>query len=78
MLILRRRVGDSILIGDDVELTVLEVTGTRVKLGVTAPASVKVQRKEVRLSAAQNQEAAVSAVDGTLKRLALELRCVND
>lgn len=78
MLILRRRVGDSILIGDDVELTVLEVTGTRVKLGVTAPASVKVQRKEVRLSAAQNQEAAVSAVDGTLKRLALELRRVND
>jgi len=78
MLILRRRVGDSILIGDDVELTVLEVTGTRVKLGVTAPASVKVQRKEVRMSAAQNQEAAVSAVDGTLKRLALELRHVDD
>jgi carbon storage regulator len=74
MLILRRRSGEAIVIGEDIEITILDVTGTRVKLGVVAPTTVKVQRKEVRQSAVQNQDAALSPVDATLRELAQQLR----
>jgi carbon storage regulator len=48
MLILTRRVGESFLIGDDVWVTVLHVRGSQVRLGVTAPSAVPVQREELR------------------------------
>ena len=44
MLIVSRRVGEKIVIGDDVVLEVLQVTGTKVKIGVEAPPSVPVHR----------------------------------
>ena len=44
MLIVSRRVGEKIVIGDDVVLEVLQVTGTEVKIGVEAPRSVPVHR----------------------------------
>lgn len=47
MLVLTRKKGESILIGDNVEITVAEVEEGRVKLGITAPKDVKVLRKEV-------------------------------
>ena len=47
MLVLRRRAGDSLLIGGDVEVEILEITPTRVKLGILAPDSVTIVRKEV-------------------------------
>ena len=47
MLILTRRVGESVMIGEDVTITVLRVKGTQVRLGVTAPRTVSVQREEV-------------------------------
>ena len=47
MLILSRRVGESVVIGDDVSITVLRVKGNQVRLGVNAPKSVAVQREEV-------------------------------
>lgn len=47
MLILSRRVGESVMIGDDVSITVLRVKGNQVRLGVNAPKSVAVQREEV-------------------------------
>ncbi len=48
MLILTRRNGESISIGTDVELTVLEVSGDHVRLGIQAPRDVVVLRKELR------------------------------
>lgn len=48
MLVLSRRPGESLLIGDDVEVKVLEVCGDRVRIGVTAPDNVAVDRNEVR------------------------------
>lgn len=48
MLLLRRRVHDSILIGDDIEVRVVKVVDAEVTLGIEAPASVLVDRKEVR------------------------------
>lgn len=47
MLVLTRRVGQSIVIGDDVVVTVLEVRGDQVRVGVSAPRDVTVHRQEV-------------------------------
>lgn len=47
MLVLTRRVGQSIVIGDDVVVTVLEVRGDQVRIGVEAPRDVSVHRQEV-------------------------------
>ncbi len=47
MLILSRRVGESVLIGKDVSITVLRVKGDQVRLGVDAPKEVAVQRNEL-------------------------------
>jgi carbon storage regulator len=58
MLVMRRRAGESFLIGKDIELEILEVGPTRVKIGITAPASLPISRKEVALTRAQNLSAA--------------------
>jgi carbon storage regulator len=47
MLILTRRVGESVVIGDDVDVTVLGVKGNQVRLGVKAPRDVSVHREEI-------------------------------
>lgn len=47
MLILTRKVGESLLIGDDIEVTVLNVRGNQVKIGVKAPSEVAVHREEI-------------------------------
>ena len=47
MLYLTRKVGESIVINDDIELTVVEVRGKSIKLGMTFPADVSVYRREV-------------------------------
>jgi carbon storage regulator len=47
MLVLTRRVGESVVIGDDVRITVLGVNGNKVRLGFEAPGSVQVLRGEV-------------------------------
>jgi len=47
MLILTRRVGESVMIGDDVTITVLGVKGNQVRIGVNAPKDVAVHREEI-------------------------------
>jgi carbon storage regulator len=47
MLILTRRVGETVMIGDDVTVTVLGVKGNQVRIGVNAPKSVAVHREEI-------------------------------
>jgi carbon storage regulator len=47
MLVLTRKVHQSIMIGDDIEVVVLEVRGEQVRLGVRAPKNVPVHRKEI-------------------------------
>ena len=47
MLILTRRVGDSLKIGDDVSVTILRVKGDQVRLGIDAPDTISVLREEV-------------------------------
>jgi carbon storage regulator len=47
MLILTRRVGETLMVGDDVTVTVLGVKGNQVRIGVNAPRSVAVHREEI-------------------------------
>ena len=49
MLILTRKVGESIAIGDDIQVSVVEIKGTQVKLGIRAPIDVTVHREEIYL-----------------------------
>lgn len=49
MLILTRRIGESIRIGDDITVVVLDVKGSQVRLGIEAPTGVAVDRHEIRL-----------------------------
>jgi carbon storage regulator len=67
MLILSRRVNERIVIGDDIVISVVEVRGDQVKLGIEAPRSVKVFREEV-YDAIQdeNRKAAASSAEPEL------------
>lgn len=47
MLILTRRVGESLMVGDDITITVLGVKGNQVRIGVNAPKDVAVHREEI-------------------------------
>lgn len=48
MLILTRRVGETIVIGENVEVTVMEVNGCQVRIGIKAPRDVSIDRNEIR------------------------------
>lgn len=61
MLILTRNVGQSINIGDDIEVTVLEVRGLQVRIGINAPKEVSVHREEIYLRIAAEKDGRESA-----------------
>ena len=58
MLILTRKVGESLLIGDDVSITILNVRGNQVKIGVKAPKEISAHREEIyqRIKQAEDKE----------------------
>ncbi|MDC7278900.1 MULTISPECIES: carbon storage regulator CsrA [Pseudobutyrivibrio] len=58
MLALTRKTGDAIMINNNIEITVLEVRGDQVKLGISAPKEVTIYRKEVYLEIQKENEAA--------------------
>ena len=76
MLVLTRHVHQSIVIGHDVVVTVLEVRGDQVRLGITAPKDIQVHREEVFAAlTAANRQAATSASElELLKGLSVEAR----
>ena len=58
MLVMRRRAGESFMIGDGIEIEVLEVSGSRVKLGIVAPETCLIVRKETKITRDTNLMAA--------------------
>lgn len=74
MLVIRRRPGESVLIGGDVEVEVIDIGPTRVKLGITAPKEILVLRKEVRLTREENLAAARGLAPEKLVELAARFR----
>lgn len=70
MLALSRKANESIIIGNDIEITILEVKGEQVKIGIKAPKSVPVYREEVYTQIREaNKEAATDTVAENLKNL---------
>jgi carbon storage regulator len=67
---MKRRAGESFAIGDNIEIEVLEVSGLRVKLGIKAPDSISIVRKEARLTREENITAAQPMAPDALAALA--------
>jgi carbon storage regulator len=71
MLVLTRKSNQSIMIGDDIEVSVLAIMGEKVRIGIEAPRSIPVFRKEVYLEIRQDAspEDAREEVDAALEKL---------
>lgn len=74
MLILTRKLGESITIGDEIKVTVLGVFGRQVRLGVDAPPAVIVHREEVYLKIQDENRAASGSIRDDLTKIAGFLR----
>ena len=64
MLDLTRKKGEALVINNNIEITILEIRGDQIKIGITAPKDVPIYRKEVYLQIQEENKAAIS-VDST-------------
>lgn len=74
MLVLSRRTGESVVIGDDITVTVLEVRGDIVRIGIDAPRSVRVNRAELLEQLQESNQASASPAEDTVAALAQALK----
>jgi carbon storage regulator len=70
VLVLSRRIGESIVIGNQVTITVLEVRGDQVRIGIDAPRDVQVHREEVWQQLQEENERAASTAERTRRLVA--------
>ncbi|HEY2919239.1 MAG TPA: carbon storage regulator CsrA [Candidatus Binatia bacterium] len=68
MLVLSRRVGESVTIGNDIVIKIVSVSGSQIRLGITAPREVRVLREEIFIAMQEENRAAANAPDSN-KRL---------
>lgn len=57
MLILSRKPGESLIINEEIELKIIDVSGDKVKIGINAPQNVKILRSELKLTVESNRDA---------------------
>ena len=64
MLVLTRKTGEAIQIGDDIEITIVSIKGDQIKLGINAPKNIEIHRKEIYLEIQkENEDASKGIVD---------------
>lgn len=73
MLVLSRRVGDAIMIGHDIRISILQVAGDKVRIGIVAPRDLDVHREEVYLDIVRANQQAAQAPAGSAASLAAVL-----
>jgi len=69
MLVLSRQRDETIMIGDDIEITVVDIRGEKVRLGINAPPHVPVHRKEVYDAIKREKESQPPNADGTIRKV---------
>jgi len=69
MLVLKRKLDESIMIGDGIEVKVLDIKGEHVKLGIVAPLAVSVHRKEVYLAIQAENRASTKISDISIESI---------
>jgi carbon storage regulator len=74
MLVLSRRAGESVVLGDDITVTVLEVRGDVVRVGIDAPRSLKVHRAELLAQLEESNRQSASPDETTVQRLSEALQ----
>lgn len=69
MLVLSRKKGESIMIGNDIEITVMDIQGEQVRVGINAPKNIAVHRKEIFIEIQQENKKAADVKTVSLKGL---------
>lgn len=69
MLVLSRKKGESIMIGNDIEITVMDIQGEQVRIGINAPKNIAVHRKEIFIEIQQENKKAADVKTVSLKGL---------
>lgn len=69
MLVLTRQPGESVVIGEDIEVTIISIEGDRVKLGIAAPKEVSIYREELYLEIRRANEEAVTSLNTDLSEI---------
>ena len=69
MLVLTRRLKESIMVGEDIEISILSIEGDQVKLGISAPKNVDIHRKEIYLSIQQENSSATQTDASAIESL---------
>ena len=69
MLILSRKVGETVYLNEDIEIKIVEVSGDKVRLGIEAPKDVKVLRSELRQTMESNKKASEAVAPDAIKNM---------
>lgn len=69
MLVLTRKLNQSIMIGDEIELTILAIDGEQIKLGINAPKNIDIHRKEVYIAIQKENNEAIQTEQNILQSL---------
>jgi carbon storage regulator len=77
MLVMSRRLGETILIGDDIEIVITHIGRSRVKVGIRAPRALPVMAREVKLVLEENRAAATASSVTAISQLVARLRPVS-
>ena len=73
MLVLARKKDESIMVGDDIEITIVDIQGDQVKIGIAAPRNVSIHRKEVFMEIREENMKAVNVRNISLNLLKLKM-----